>query len=677
MRRFRNLRGDVPTFERTDMPELRRSGKSYAAIGAEQGIGGAIAAGLSDLGKSLITKHQKEQRTAEATYLAGMELNLDDALAKAAMRHEGDHTAFQTTADKLRAEWLPNVPDTMREAAGVVFDRKVQKLALPILKQEDTRQKAEANATFLTTQSKALQEATAAMRSGDQEAVQEWSGKYMAARELRFANGWISPEQYVRDGETIRWGLERSKWMGAFDKAKAGGLGTAEGFIKEFAKREDLHPDERDKLLGEMTRDLTDLKTEHRLAVADVREQASVAVEAVTSGRSYANMDTLREQARSLGDTDTLTALREAESLADGAQEFAALTPQQMASAIEERRKGVKTDFDNKRLDVFEGIYKKAVKGLAEQPLTWVDQNGVRELTPVDFTNPESMAQRVKDGTWVRERYGLRDTPLLKPEEADQLKAVLGKASGEEKAAIMAALTVGFGEKHLPAILKSVAADDPEFAHAGVIGLQDGNAAKAIIVGQEIRKLEPQYVPTQDSTYRSEYQRAMPPEAMRGFGPDFTKGMEDTVLSVYANLSRQADDNSKTIDGDRLQEAVRIVTGGIVEYDRNGILSGNFKTIAPERGMTSGQFTGMLDRLTDNDVGEPYLPTAGKRSGGRITAKNIRDHGTLIALGRGRYAVDIGGQMAVTKDGTPYVLDLKAILDARAAMARVSPPMAE
>ena len=706
------------TFTRrfTQVAGALSNGTSLAKIGASSGAVPALFEGLNRVGKSIVESEFQERKKAvleeaaqngateaekamlenrevqlrdnetlaaeafnksvQTAYLTRLDLNVDAAGQDIANRNADDPEAFGAEFDKSTQALVQTLPEEWQNAAKLEMLKRRNKWMSSISRKALEKEASQSNADIGTAMNSYSVTSAQLWRNGDIQGAMEQDKKFKGALDAlsnlsapQKAQGWIKYQTTRR----------RQATLGDFDRAMVQGLDYAEQYIKDFKADQNgiADPDERGRLANEMKSGLANLKTDRRVAVTELRNEASVAVDAVTSGRDFAGIDNLKQQAQALGDDETLTALDSAQSLSDGAQEFAKFTPQEMLDTINERRKSVKTDFDNKRLDVFENIFKKAIKGLDNQPLNWVEQNGVRALVPVDFTNPETMARRVQDGNWIRERYGLSETPLLKTNEADQLKAILAKAPAGEKTIILAALTAGFSEQNIPDVLQSVSASDPEFAHAGVIGLEDGEAAKTIIAGQEIRKLEPQYAPTNNVTYRTQYQFALPPKIFKGFSPDFTKGIEETVLSVYAKLSRDANDTTKTPDAIRLKEAVRIATGGIVKYDRDGIFSTDYQTIAPVRGMTSEQFTGFLDSLSDKEIGEPYLPAAGKRSGGRVTVSDILEYGTLITVGQGRYGVDIGGQIAVNRDGSPYFLDLKSILEHQARSARVSPPIAE
>lgn len=661
----RSLRGGrVPRYHKASEPRSRlparlsgglsggllSSARDYAQLGATRGAEGALFAALSDVGRGLAQQQRAEEQVAVAARFARSKRAVDEALHGAALRHEEDTAAFAQQATTLRAQWLAQLPEAEQAEAALYFDSQAATHAAEITAKEHQREKEADNADLIAAQEATSAQALTAWFAGDTpraQALDETLVQWVSARSD------LSEQQKQRLALKHREAAQDSRFRGELKRVlERSGLAAAEDFLQAVQNNEGLSLVERDRLSHRLEADLEDARTDRRLALAALHAEARLAVETLTQGRPFKNLEELRARAQALGDADSLSALQEAETLSDIAAAFVLLPPAQMAATLaKQRQAGVENAFDNKRLDLYEGLYHQALQGLREQPLAWVEQSGVRALAPLDLTDPTSLARRVQEGEWVRERFGLRETPLLKAQEADQLKAALAQATATEKTALLVTLTSGFGAKHLPAVLASVSQSDPVFAQAGVIGQQDPQAARTIIEGQEIRKFESQYLPTRDEDYREDYKGALPPEVLRGFSPELTKGIEETVLSAYAALARKAGATSKKADADRLEEAVRLVTGGVVEYN-------DFKTLAPVRGMSDDHFADLLESLTDANLGAVYLPAPGKTSGGRLTAEDLRNHAELIAQGPGRYAVEIQGQRALTATGESFILDL-------------------
>ena len=223
-------------------------------------------------------------------------------------------------------------------------------------------------------------------------------------------------------------------------------------------------------------------------------------------------------------------------------------------------------------------------------------------------------------------------------------------------------------------MLEQAHAADPEFAHAGAIALSgDMVTAGDILLGEEVRKnygkgdggVPKMYLPTGPGStdlLRLRLVETMPDDAFKGFNPDVRRGIEESVVSLYAAESYKAGDaNQTTLNERRLKDAVSRVTGGILEWR-------GARMLAPVRGMDQDGFDRLMKGLTDADIGTPTTA-----DGTKLSADDLRRYGKFVGLGQGRYAVTIGEKAVADPraSGDPvtrgrYVLDLGAVARAKA-----------
>ncbi len=183
--------------------------------------------------------------------------------------------------------------------------------------------------------------------------------------------------------------------------------------------------------------------------------------------------------------------------------------------------------------------------------------------------------------------------------------------------------------------------------------------AATILQGIDAQKAEGRYVPDAGAnklSYQTSKDTYLPAAAFNVAARADPKGplasMQDAIDARYAFLSAQAKDVSGAPNSSRLKQAVDDVTGGILSH--NGA-----PLIAPARGMTQKEFDGVLWGVTDAD-----LAGAQTTGGKAIDAGYLRSAAKLQARSDGQYYLQVNRddakpQYAVTKAGTPFVLDLR------------------
>lgn len=132
--------------------------------------------------------------------------------------------------------------------------------------------------------------------------------------------------------------------------------------------------------------------------------------------------------------------------------------------------------------------------------------------------------------------------------------------------------------------------------------------------------------------------------------PSLMAAAREAGLSVYAVGSNPGE----ALDGTRLQDALKAVTGGILEYNSDG-KTGKF--VAPKPGMTQQQFDSLIANVSNDDlkgalIGYSHVPEP-------VTASMLQGQIQFVSSGNGRYMLRYpGAGLARKEDGTPYELDL-------------------
>lgn len=284
MRRFRSLKGDLPTFESGKTSELPLSltrsdstKKNFLEEAASGGTMGVASKVLGEIGKGLIEQHQNEQKAAELAYVQDLELNIEDGIARAAIRNDRNLEGFDNDVKKLFGNFADptsigsqkfggQIPEHLRPHFEHFVKRQVTRNSLDILQRQYADQKAETNATLMDAMDRSRTEALTAYRRGevpmgyDKEGtptagIPDPEAKFRSALESRTD---LSPQQkqkFIEDYRTQR--LEQAH-IGALErKLEKEGVKGAENYIKDFQGQDsgpDLDPTGKDQLVGEMRR---------------------------------------------------------------------------------------------------------------------------------------------------------------------------------------------------------------------------------------------------------------------------------------------------------------------------------------------------------------------------------------------------------------------------------------
>ncbi len=708
IRGVKSVPGFADVLAQSQLPSALLNGPSYAAVGA---AGGGKAVGLEVLGRmatGMIQTGLETQadlarseaaeaasRDAEAAFdetgrpkglalrgdgtiygqvydkamvtgfLARLDLNASKFAEQLSLDHADDPASWKSKWDQRGQEWLATLPADMQPDARLAWEQKGFKALAPVNFAAHQKVLAEANATLIESMDRSAVEAANAWRTGRLseagEAVAKWRQAIDARTDLSAQQKQKAQLDFEDEGR-------RHAVLGHFDRAKQGGLGRADKFIADFLKPDahpELHPDFKAKIGAEMSRDLADLKAEHRMAVAELRGSANDAIFRIEHGRPAPQLAALEKKARALGDADLAADLQNIQAqeatLSNlrtqplGMQIAAVKALHAKASASTDKASVVLAERAQKMLEHQAQAFNPASK--AFDPLGQAQASGQLALPPLDMSSTDSLAQRARTAEKLKVFHQLAiDPPPFTAAEADQLASQIASQSREEKAKTLGQLSAGLGPRHFNAALAQIAPKDAAFAQAGNL-MAEGNASAARdqLLGAELRSglakggegLPRQYAPPSDDVMKGALEAALPPSLLADLGPDVAMDIQSAVMNAYVAKSYQKGmANQLVADRKLMAEAARDVTGGYVAF--NGKL-----VLAPKRGMGQDDFDQLLDTLGDNAFAG--MVTA---SGKPVSASMARSSGELRSLSRGRYLLRLTGQTVLNASGQPAVLDL-------------------
>lgn len=333
---------------------------------------------------------------------------------------------------------------------------------------------------------------------------------------------------------------------------------------------------------------------------------------------------------------------------------------EQMQTDLEVAARKDPTKFDVTLISRFKAIKEAQGELLKKDPVTFAIRQGLLEsdseaAKPLDLSHPETMGEQLKArfdlARDMNGRYGASMKPLTS-QEVGALNNYLANVKPQQRRnylSLLAAVTKD-DKAGYTALMGQIAPDDPVTAIAGLRALNDPIAADLLIHGQELLRPDRKA----DGTPAGGKLWPMPSQEMferafRGIERDTFAGAPQTrsdyyqaTQSIYAALSAKAgDSNATVVNSDRLEQAVKMATGGIGKY--------NGKHIALPYGMDIGDFEDRLDaRIT-------FLAGSGRLAEG-MTRNKLEDL-PLENAGEGKYVFRAGDGLLKDRAGKRVTID--------------------
>jgi hypothetical protein len=277
-------------------------------------------------------------------------------------------------------------------------------------------------------------------------------------------------------------------------------------------------------------------------------------------------------------------------------------------------------------------------KALKDDAIGYAVRKGmVANPPPLDPANPAtwdaafSGAQNAVD---VLANRGLTGPNMsaLRPEAQDSVVRLLANSTPQDSIQLLGSMAANLSPETYKATLNSLYASGQgkAAAAAGALVPVNPEVAEGVLRGQQLLKENPQLGPKKDDATKTTIDTILPPTA---FAPNL-EGSRQTLLDAatarYADLSNQVGDTSGDLDETRMDQAVREVTGGLV--DMNG-----YQVIAPKYNQSQDDFDKSLTALQDSD-----LSGAVTSGGTAVKASDLRSQGRLRAIADGRYILEFG-----------------------------------
>lgn len=306
----------------------------------------------------------------------------------------------------------------------------------------------------------------------------------------------------------------------------------------------------------------------------------------------------------------------------------------------------ISPEYADKVTKYFDGT----IKAIEEDPIAYGETKASSQYAPLediqDFTqiSPELAAQRQKRALQMEVLLGV-PSPALKKREIDNLKNQLTDADSNTQTRILGNIQA-LGDRTAMTVAKSLEQSHPALSVAASSGIRDPNLAKQIIIGQDKLKAGLAKPYTQDEWIASSE------KTFSGFMEE-----DPGVAKKYIEAAKALAAADPSLDTkDALQKATNMIS-----VDREGLFTGNYKTMAPVPGMSARQFSNQLESgLKSSADWAKYgngVPTSASGSPINLDREDPTDF-EFTSDGTGMYNVSRAGRKITKADGELYKINL-------------------
>ena len=284
-------------------------------------------------------------------------------------------------------------------------------------------------------------------------------------------------------------------------------------------------------------------------------------------------------------------------------------------------------------------------KNWDEHPQEMAARTGMipRQAVPLNLSDPRALAQSLVERNAISEAIGARRGGVVPPAfdkggtDVNDVKSFLANAQPGDKAAFFGIMANALSEPVLHSTMRLLGGDNPKDmaqAAAGTLMKDAPGVGESIIRGLGAMQNERFDAEKQDKqSFYADLDKNLPPTMFDAVGRTAATGPYNVLTTMvrarYADIA--AGSGKSEYNRDALTSAIDDVTGGVRTFNGGQV-------IAPQRGMSQGDFDGIEQNLTDAD-----FKGAHTASGEPITADMIKRNGRLESAGNGKYHVLFAG----------------------------------
>lgn len=613
-------------------------------------LGQVIAQGINDFAGQLQKEQRQQQALAEKAALIQTAANVEQNLAVIAKKHKTDPEGFKQEAEEKKAEWLQLVPADKAAEYNLLFTEQQANFSSAVVRNQISAAEEYQKTSFLEASDKYRDEAFKAARLGNTELQNQYYQNFLENRYALFKGGHISSEKYVAMGKDFANGVEVQNELGKFEQVIKKGDQAVAGYLYAFEKRRDLTPDRKSMITNALSGEYNNYKVRQRILSEDTLKQADFVINSLNAGiMPQTDPAEIAGQLRNLGNINAAKKVEQSQQLYYDVREFAKLSRLQMSESLKLQKENIQQPEDLVKFQTLSKFYTNSINQLQKDPLAYAAAYGVVKDEGFSWDDNDKIKTRLENAKFVKAKYNLAELPVATKAEIEGINDLISQSDAATKGILLGQLYAGYGENS-EQIIRKIAPKSPEFAHAAAIFKDNPAIAANLLQGVEISKKQPEYTPSSEQDFDTYYYKEIGSDLFADASPKWREGLKKSVKSYLAKINFDNGKTDRTVDNSKVKEAVQSVIGNIVTYDRPGLGSGEFKTVAP-RGLSADEFNDWIDSL-QSDV----FKSAVTLDGYVPTADEVREYGSLTYYGPSKYRVFINGSPLYNPDGNPFVL---------------------
>ena len=634
-RRFQALAGLADTVSETALRigerQLERRAIEAKATGAEAGamaVGEAVKTGNLELRSGGTIYDESYNDALESAYLAQVSTDAKNEFNRIIAEAPDDVTSFNELAQKAIAGIKTGVDQRYVDVIDSTLNNYFTTAQTKVFAAEQAKNRRMANEARLASIDSAAVSAASLSREGNR---QDAMAEVMEA-EVVIDSMVATGDLGARDAENKKRVLKREVLEQDYkfqldQKVETEGYSAAFQALDKFERDKDFTPDEWAAFKSNAAAELSRAKS--------IQDASQVAQEKQTQ-----KAITDFENAVSLGvDVDPQEKAR-VQGLVEGTEyeaRFNRINTVAAYSVMPTRDRNQVLQRASEAAARLENTEDYAALLTAEQKIRerlnkdafqfGVDQ-GLVDFKPFDYTDPNSLAERVSQADILSEHYSVQVSPLTEV-EVSTLANGINNMTVDEKMALANTLS------QAPSLWGELDKKNQKaFAMAGAIG--DSEVMRAVFQGQEMIREKLVQVPS-----KQDYLATFEDYVQDVYGTDDKAAIMQAAIAHYSAVQIPGE----MFDRGLFEDSLNAVAGTMEEV--NG-----FRTVMP-RGVDPDQFETFIDNI-DADYIESIGGVANMTT---EMAVDVSKNSRLSATGENFYEVRVNGmQSLMKKDGTPLVI---------------------
>lgn len=641
---------------------MGKFGSSYQQLGRDiqahghriglNGLGPVLEAAAH--GAEIIRKTVTEDTPGDRVWKIEKESLIDSETAKLAVQYKADPNKFTEEVEKLQAKLADDVTAKHNDWFAETFNKKkagyLHTLEINAAEVERGREFEKLHNYGEELRAKAMHYAS----QGNQQAYNDYLAKWQENTNFMYDNQFITPQQKVYMADNfIQEGLVQLNT--GFAKKSFGDVNKLNAILKKIDNTSTYTPEQKTSIKNNIKAEYNTWLATQKVANKELSDNADFGIKAYNAGIEPEGFD-VAEMVNSLIAKGLNTKAVELKKAYDDRQmykTFSGMNLVQMQETLREAKNSVKNKDDLARIKNLQSIFDNAEKNIKDDALTFAIDHGVIKDQGLDFNNPESVANRLNNAKVLKEKYNLKDAPVMTKAETSFYNQIISNGNPATKVKILNAFKNTLDDDSFKTVIRQITPKNPEFAHAASLVNNNETAALHIIEGTEIIKSNPEFKLKSDDEFNEAFYNKIDINTFGEQSPEWVAGLKDTIKALIASKNKEKGKADREFDNDIFNEAFKEVVGDIATIDIDGtgyFWDKTFKVPTPKN-VSAADFEYWYKDIKDGDLDGAYTA-----SGLIVNSYALHEYGSLRIVGDNQYRVYYNNQPVFNEKGEPFIL---------------------